>query len=122
MCHVTVVHIFEQRRRRLRQRSCELAQCRKLPFGLWLVDSVEIRGPQKTAHGVAERRQLLRRHEMFGDVEQDDRDAIIVRRTDGFGHPAPPIMCERFELRSRAEILQHAPQVVMAAEREDIQR
>ena len=83
VCHVTIIDVSEQRGRGLRQRWCELAQGRKLPFGLRLVEPIEIRGPEKTAHGVAERRQLLRRHEMSGDVEQDDRDAVIVRWRHG---------------------------------------
>ena len=119
--HVTVIHISEQRRRGLRQCWRELAQGCEVPFGLWLVDLVEIRGPQKTAHGIAERRQLFRRDEMFGDREQDDRDAIIVRRPDDVRETgSSPVWRESLRLRSCAKVLQHAPQVVMTAEGEHI--
>ena len=95
-------------RRGLRQRARKVAQHCKLAFRLRLVDSIEIRGPEEVAHGIAERHDLLRRHHMFGDVEQHDRKAVIVRRTHALRDPVTFESC--------TEIFQHAPQVVVTAE------
>src|SRR6516165_2222901 len=97
--HVPVVHVSEQRGGWLRQRVREVAQGGKLAFGAWLVDTIEIRRPEKAPYRLPEGRELFAWDEAIGDIEQDDRNTVVVRRRP-FRHRVP--------LDSRAEVLEHA--------------
>ena len=79
MDDVAVVHVAEQRRRRLRQVLRQIAQRRELALGLRPIDAIEMRRPQKPADRRAQRLDLRRRHDAIGDAEQHDRDAVVVR-------------------------------------------
>lgn len=106
MRDITVVHVPEECRRRFWQRVRARPQRRKFAFRRRLVDDIEIGRLEKPPDPVGEQGLLICRHEVRGDVERDDRDAVIVRRADDGW---------------RTEELHHPTEVVVAAERKDIQ-
>ena len=115
----------QQRLGRLRQPRRHLADLFKFRRRAALVDAaVERRRKQILPNSGAQRLDLCGGHDAVGDREQDHRDAVIVRRQrERIVLPAvrrQPHVRRWARLLARAQVAEHARQIVVASEREDV--
>ena len=93
----------------------QLAQPHELAGGGVVIHAVEGRSTRNSCTTVLSHR-LTARHQSVCDAQQDDRDAVVVRRADK--RLALAAELSRVWLSACAQISQHARQVVVSAERD----